>query len=532
MTTRSAAKGTAAVLLLLCAAQFVMTIDSTVMNVSIASLVHDLSTSVTAIQLAVTLFTLVMATTMIAGGKIGDILGRRRTFGIGLVIYAMGSGITAIASNVIMLYVGWSLLEGLGAALILPTLAALVASNFPGERRPAAYAAIASAASAAMTLGPLIGGWVTTSFTWRYVFAAEVIVCIGILVASRVIADAPREGSRPSFDGVGALLSAGAMGAIVIAALGSSAWGWVVAAEGQPALFGISLTMWLILAGVLSAMGFVGWSKRREERGQAPLVSAGLFANKQLLGGLFMLTMQTLIMAGTLFALPLFFSVAMGLTAFQTGLTLMPMSIGLIASALWVSQLLIRRGWGPRAIVRAGLWTVFVATLLLIAAIDIEATSRAMIAPLFVMGAGIGLLAGQLGNVIQSAVPVERANEAGGLQYTAQNLGSSLGTAVIGSLLVAGLTSSIVAQVQAAPGFTQLQKDKASVAISENIEFVSDAQLKSGLSKTKATPKQQAELLAINAEGRVDALRNGLATVTLLTVITLAFTRVLPKKLD
>src|SRR6188508_3298146 len=217
------ASGSMLVLLTLAAGQFLMTLDSSVMNVSIATVAEDVGTTVTGIQGAITAYTLVMAALMLTGAKIGAIIGRKRAFAIGCVIYGCGSFTTSIAQSLPVLLFGWSFLEGVGAALILP---AIVAGNFPTERRPAAYGLVAAAGAIAVAVGPLIGGFCTTYFSWRWVFAGEVIVVLVILVLTRRIADAPVE-RRPQLDVVGAVLSALGLGLLVFGVLRSSEWGWI-----------------------------------------------------------------------------------------------------------------------------------------------------------------------------------------------------------------------------------------------------------------------------------------------------------------
>src|SRR6187399_1735767 len=220
------AKGATIVLLTLAAGQFLMTLDSSVMNVSIATVAKDVGTTVTGIQGAITAYTLVMAALMITGAKIGAMIGRKRAFAIGCVIYGCGSFTTSIAPNLPVLLFGWSFLEGVGAALILPSIVALVAGNFPVQRRPAAYGLVAAAGAIAVAVGPLIGGFCTTYFSWRWVFAGEVIVVVIILVLTRKFVDAPA-GHRPQLDVVGAVLSAAGLGALVFGVLRSSVWGWI-----------------------------------------------------------------------------------------------------------------------------------------------------------------------------------------------------------------------------------------------------------------------------------------------------------------
>src|SRR5947209_6087589 len=217
-TTAGAASHASVVLLTLASAQFLMTLDSSVMNVSIATVAHDVGTDITGIQGAITAYTLVMAAFMLAGAKVGTMIGRKRAFSIGCVIYACGSFTTAIATSLPVLLIGWSFLEGVGAALILPAIVALVASNFPQERRSSAYGLVASAGAIAVAVGPLIGGAATTYLSWRWVFIGEVVLAAGILIAVRGQQDAPVT-VRPRFDFVGALLSAGGVGLAVFGVL-------------------------------------------------------------------------------------------------------------------------------------------------------------------------------------------------------------------------------------------------------------------------------------------------------------------------
>ncbi len=251
VATRTTAAGT--VLLTLAAGQFLMTLDSSVMNVSIATVAKDLDTTVTGIQTAITLYTLVMASLMITGGKVGAIIGRRRAFSIGCVIYAAGSLTTALAPNLGVLILGWSFLEGIGAVLIMPAIVALVASNFATKERPRAYGIVASAGAIAVAAGPLIGGLVTTYFSWRWVFAGEVIIVAVILLVARRIADAP-PAEQPHLDLVGTVLSASGLALFVFGVLRSGTWGWVQPKSDGPAWLGLSPTIWLMLAG-----GFVVW---------------------------------------------------------------------------------------------------------------------------------------------------------------------------------------------------------------------------------------------------------------------------------
>src|SRR5689334_3156541 len=294
---KAAAAGSGFVLLTLASGQFVMTLDSSVMNVSIATVAKDVGTTVTGIQGAITAYTLVMACLMITGGKIGGIIGRKRAFSIGCVIYGAGSFTTSLAPSLPVLLFGWSFLEGVGAALILPAIVALVAGNFPVHRRAAAYGMVAAAGAIAVAVGPLIGGFCTTYFSWRWVFAGEVVIVIVILILARRIADAPVE-TRPKLDLVGAALSALGLGLFVFGILRSSEWGWFQPKPGGPSWGGMSPTVWLMLAGLLVLWVFFRWEAHVESRGGEPLLRADLLRNKQLTGGLAMFLIQYLMQAG------------------------------------------------------------------------------------------------------------------------------------------------------------------------------------------------------------------------------------------
>src|SRR5687767_10857273 len=281
-TRAAGAAGT--VLLALAAGQFLMALDSSVMNVSIATVADDLGTTVTGIQSAIVLYTLVMAMLMVTGGKIGSIIGRKRAFMLGLVIYCSGSLTTALAPNLGVLLLGWSFLEGVGAALIMPAIVALVASNFAPQGRPRAYGLVGAAGAIAIAVGPLIGGLATTYASWRWVFAGEVLVGACIVLFGRRMADQPVE-VRPHLDLLGSALWALGMGLAILGVLQSSTWGWLLPADDGPAILGMSPVIWMILGGFVSIWLFMMHVRRLDRAGKEPLVTPSLFANRQMTGG-------------------------------------------------------------------------------------------------------------------------------------------------------------------------------------------------------------------------------------------------------
>jgi len=346
-----AAKGATTVLLTLCAGQFLMALDSSVMNVSIATVADDLDTSITGIQSAIVLYTLVMAMLMVTGGKIGSMVGRKRAFLIGLAIYCSGSLTTALSPNLTVLLLGWSVLEGIGAALIMPAIVALVAGNFAAEGRPRAYGLVGAAGAIAIAVGPLIGGLATTYASWRWVFAGEVLIGAGIFLFSRRVADAP-VGERSHLDVLGSVLWAVGMGLIVFGVLKSGEWGLLLPSAQGPSVLGMSPVFWLVLAGLVAIRLFMGHVRRLDAAGAEPLVSPSLFGNSQMTGGLLMFFFQFVVMMGVFFVIPLYLSVALGLSAIDTGIKLTPLSVAMLIAAAGVPKFFPAAS--PRRVVAIG----------------------------------------------------------------------------------------------------------------------------------------------------------------------------------
>ena len=515
------------VLLTLASGQFLMTLDSSVMNVSIATVAKDVGTTVTGIQGAITAYTLVMAALMITGAKIGAIIGRKRAFAIGCVIYGCGSFTTAIAQSLPVLMFGWSFLEGVGAALILPAIVALVAGNFPTERRPAAYGLVAAAGAVAVAVGPLIGGFFTTYLSWRLVFAGEVVIVLAILVLARRIADAPVE-KRPQLDVVGAVLSALGLGLLVFGVLRSGEWGWIQPKADGPSWAGLSPTVWLVLGGLFVIWLFFQWQTRRESRGQEPLVRPAMFRNRQLTGGLTMFFFQYLVQAGFFFVVPLYLSVALGLSAIETGVKILPLSVTLLAAAIGIPRFLPQVS--PRLVVRAGLLSLLAGTVILLGALDPDAGAEIVFVPMLLVGLGIGALASQLGAVTVSAVPDEESPEVGGVQNTMTNLGASLGTALAGSLLIATLTSAFIVNIQQNPAIPASVEERAEVELAGGVPFVSDADLEAALDEADASPETTEAALDAYGDARLDGLRSALAILAVLSIVALFLAQSIPTR--
>ena len=321
------------------------------MNVAIATVAKDVGTTVTGIQTAITMYTLVMAAFMITGGKIGQIIGRKRAFTIGSVIYGCGSMTTALSPSLPVLFIGWSVLEGLGAVLILPAIVSLVASNFDREARPRAYGLVASAGAVAVAAGPLIGGLFTTYASWRWVFAGEVLIVVMILVLARRMADTPGE-PGVKLDLVGTALSAAGLGLFVYGILRSGSWGFVEPKPNAPEWLGLSPVIWLMTAGAVVLLLFLSWEDHLIAQGKEPLINLPRLRNPVLRGGLIAFMFQYMLQAGLFFVVPLYLSVALGLSAIATGVRLLPLSITLLLAAVGVPRLF--PNVSPRLVVRVG----------------------------------------------------------------------------------------------------------------------------------------------------------------------------------
>ena len=519
-------------MLILASAQFVMVLDTSVMNVAISQIVEDLDTTIQGVQTAITLYTLVMAAFMLLGAKLGDILGRNRAFAIGLAIYGVGSLTTALSPNLAVLLVGWSGVEGFGAVLVVPGIAALTAASYDGRERALAYALLGGIAAIAIAAGPLIGGWVTTEFTWRYVFAGETVVVIGILLLRGQIARAPRAERRPRLDIVGVALSAAGLGLAVFAILLSSEWGFVQP-RTPPTINGTEITPlgfspvpFMVLAGLALLWAFASWEQRRARLGRDQLLDTTLLRISQLRAGLSTLVGQQLVLMGTFFVIPVYLQVVLGFDAFETGKRLLPLSLAMLVFALLGPRIAGRRS--PRTVARLGLVAVSIGAIVMLATLDVTLDDTGFKVALAVIGAGAGLLASQLGNVIMSSVAPTQSSEAGGLQGTAQNLGSSLGTAIIGAVLLASLATGFSQRISDNPEVPQAAQETIVANAEEGIDIVPvDTVERAGVDG--GLTQDQARAVADDyGDAQLDALRLSLGAVALAALLSLWFTTRLP----
>jgi len=516
--------------IILASAQFVMVLDSTVMNVSISTVVKDLDTTVEAMQGAITFYALTMAAFMVLGAKLGDVWGRRRAFVIGAMIYALGSFTTAISPTFAVLFLGWSVIEGLGAVLVIPAIMALVADNYDGRNRITAFAIIGAISGAAVAAGPLIGGFVTTYFDWRWVFASEVVIMALVLLGVKFIGE-KQEKMTVKIDVLSAALVAAGLVTIVFGMLQSKDWGWITPLQ-SPVIagvkiepFGLSVVPFLILLGFVVLRFFWVRQEKLAAAGRDPLIDVTMFSIASLRSGLAVLGAQYTIIGGIFFMIPVYLQMTLGLDALETGLRIFPLSIAVMVFSLVGTKL--SNVWSPRAIVRVGQIILVLSILVLISSVSLQLERVSFAIGMFTAGSALGLLASQLGNVTMSAVDGSRSSEVGGVQGVFQNLGSSLGTALIGSVLIFALTSSFTGAVNASTlpdtvktEVAKLGQTGVSIIPAASVETLAEQQ---GLSSADAE-----QLTQVYAESQVSSLKIALFALLIFSVFSMAFSRKIP----
>jgi MFS family permease len=429
--TRTGAGGGAAVatagaiVLPLALAQFIASYAASNMNVAISTIAADLNTDVTGIQTTITLFTLTMAALMIPGSKLTDIWGRKFCFILGLVIYAAGALLAALAQGLGLLLIGYSLLEGVGSALLIPPIYILITVLFSDLKdRAKWFGVVSGAAGLGSAAGPLIGGLITSYISWRASFLLQVVVVVGIALLARRIDDPPLPVERPAFDVLGAVLSAAGLFFVVFGILQTNTYGW-----------GLSRVWLYVVLGVVILAFFFVHARARERGGRTPLVSPSLFRNRTSNLGLVTQHVQWLVLQGVFFVISVFLQQERGYSAIQTGLMLVPATIGILLSSGMAQRMASRHP--QRLLVRAGFTVTLAGIVLLLVLARADSANWTFFPGLFLMGFGVGAMLTASVNVVQSAWPDEVQGDISGVSRSVSNLGSSLGVAIAGSVLVA-----------------------------------------------------------------------------------------------
>jgi EmrB/QacA subfamily drug resistance transporter len=469
--------------ILLAMAMFVLVVDTTIMNVSISAVTESLDTTVSSVQSAIALEALVSAAFILINSKVGDLIGRKRAYIIGLVAYAIGALAMTLAQSVLAIVVFWAIVGGLGASLLLPAMQSLIHGNFEGKARAAVYALVGASMAIAAAIGPLIGGVITTFWNWRINFLLEVVIILVVLSGARLVKDVPYTGER-TVDGVGAALSVLGMGGVVL--------GILVWQEGG------EFVLALIAVGAIGLFGLARWLVRRKREGKPVLLDPGLFGSPYFRIGVSQQTLQQITLGGAMIVIPIFLQIALEYNALEAGLSIAPLSLSMFAIALLAGRRAGRRR--PAVIVRAGFALALVGMLLVIPVVPRAESGWALVVPLLIAGSGLGLLVSQLNNYTLAPIEEERASEAAGVNSAGGNFGLSFGLAMAGGIMLASLSMAFTSLTDSSDVIPSAQKEAVSVALEEDAEVVSDTQLQAVLADEPEDV--QDEILSINDQAR------------------------------
>jgi EmrB/QacA subfamily drug resistance transporter len=445
----------------------------------------------------------------ITGGRLGDLFGRKRMFMLGALIFAAGSFLASVSQSIGILLLGESVVEGIGAALMMPATASLLVANFRGRERAIAFGVWGGIAAASSAIGPILGGYLTTHYSWRWGFRINIVVAALLLLGSVLVKESYDREEKPQLDWGGIVFSAFGLLAIVYGIIESATYGWFTArkplALGNRTLDmgGISIVPFAILIGIIFLEIFMLWEGAREREGKTPLVSLKLFKNSQFTSGAFTTAVLSLSQAGIFFTLPVFLQAARGLDALHTGLVLLPMSLALLFAA--PLSIFLVKYVVPKYLIQTGLFIDFVAVIVLRQSITPEAGVAQLAPGLLLYGLGMGFVMAQISNLTLSAVSVEEAGEASGVNNTLRQLGSSLGSAIMGAVLLSALTSGLVKGVQASsviPAQAKAQIESRVNAHAEEFQFAG-----SNGTTGQVSPQIAAEMKTIAASAITDANR-------------------------
>ena len=523
-------------MIVLSLALMIVVLDTTILNVSLKSIVTDLNTDVEGIQWVITAYSLTLAAFVITGGRLGDLFGRKRMFMVGAVIFAIGSFITSISTSISMMIVGEAVICGIGAALMMPATASLLISNYSGRDRALAFGIWGGVAAAASALGPIVGGILTTSFSWRWGFRINIFVVVLLLLGSLLIAESRDRDEKRELDWFGVLLSSTGLFSLVFGVIESSRNGWWVAKEtftlfGQGLNpFGLSITPIAIALGVLILIIFGLWQWYQERHGHTPLVSLSLFANRQFTAGASVSTMLALGQTGLVFALPVFLQSVQNLDALHTGLTMLPMSLTLLCTAPTAG--FMSKYFKPKHLAQTGLLVNITATLVLRQALTVDATWTDLAPGLVLYGLGMGLVISQISNLTLSAVSVEESGEAAGVNSMFRQVGMSFGSAIIGAALIASLASNLASGISSSTTIAAEQRPALAAAVSAQASDIEFGGVRQSREVTELAPEQQQELVAIAHEASAAASRRAIIFTTLFAFMALLISTRLPNAMN
>ncbi|HRV93318.1 MAG TPA: MFS transporter [Anaerolineae bacterium] len=520
-------------LITLSLAFFIIVIDTTIMNVSISVLVVDLNTNVTGVQSAISIYAMVMASLMLIGGRLSDVIGSKRTFLIGLVIYSVGTTLASLSNSLTMMIVGWSVLEGVGAALMIPTLQVLLRNRYSGADLAFAYGIVSAVAAVGAALGPIVGGFFTTFISWRWAFRTELVIAIIVLVMARNLQPDEASADRPKFDYVGALLSVVGWSSIVLGILLAQQYGFFLAKEPfligglEFAPFGLSISPVTVGFGFLMVMLLFRWESRLEDENKDGLFKPSTLGTPFLKPGIAVRFVQMAVTAGFLYVFPLFLQLTFEYNAMQTGLALMPFSLSLLVMAV-VGARLSARFYANHLLI-IGFVIVIVGLMAIGASIQPGITPQELaFGALF--GLGLGLIASQLLNLILSLVSPEQTAEAAGLNSTFEQLGNAIGVALIGTLMLTALSIGMQQGISASTVIPSEAKAPLTAGVEESVQLISDTQLEESLTAAGADEAISTELLDIYTSARTGSFKAAVSLLTFFSLLALVLSLWLPKR--
>ncbi len=422
------------VVLVACLAIFIIVLDSSAMNVAITTLVVDLDTTLSAIQGIIALYALVIASFMLLGSKLQDIMGRKKTFMIGLGIYVVGTTIATFSTSAAMLLIGWAVFEGIGAALIFPATTTLVGSSYEGKDKITAFSIWGGVAAMGAAIGPIIGGIFTTFLSWRLVFGSEIVIVAIIFLLRHYLSESTPTLKWKDLDIIGAVLSIVSLILIVLGILFLSDplnWGYVAV---------------LLISGLILFAVFLLWQRRRVNNNLQPLTDISLLKNRIFGLGTLNSVITQIPLAGFLFITPVFLQQVTGLNAFDTGFALLPASITILIVAIVGARLAAKID--TKYIVMAGFLVSAAGLIILAQVFNVNTQISDLVPGSIVFGIGIGLLMSQLTNLSMSGARNDQETDASGLFNSFKNLGYSIGTALIGVFLIIGMFWGITAGIE------------------------------------------------------------------------------------
>ncbi|AII06261.1 MULTISPECIES: MFS transporter [Rhodococcus] len=474
--------------ILLAMAMFVLVVDTSLMNVSISSVVRDLDTTVSGVQAAIALEALVSAAFILIGGKVGDLIGRKRAYVLGLLGYAVGATAMALAQSLTAIIIFWAVLGGIGASLLLPAMQSLIHGNFEGAAQKKVYALVGAAAAIAAAVGPLLGGFITTYLSWRVGFVLEVVIIAVVLSGIKLVRDVPYTGPRV-IDLVGAALSVLGMGGIVLGILV-----WQEGGESVAALLVIGATAMAVLAY---------WLVRRKRQGKPALLDPDLFRSKIFRLGISGQMLQQIALGGTMIALPIYLQMVLEYNAMQAGLSLAPLSLSMFAVALLAGKKAGDRR--PSSIIRWGFVLLTIGIAVLIPIVPRAEFGWGLLIPLMVAGSGLGLLVSQLNNYTLAPIEEERISEAASVNSAAGSFGLSFGLAFAGAIMLATLSLTFTAMAESSTVLPPAEQQQVAQVLEDDAEVMSNTQLEQLL--VDQPPEIQDEIVRINTDARPLALQ-------------------------